>query len=62
MRLLLPVSSASATAVSSLPEPIGQYDVHEDAVRAIRFMAMKATIFILIPLLAALIAVGWRFG
>jgi len=48
--------------MSSEPEPIVQSDVHEDAVRAIKFMAMKAAIFILIPLLAALIAVWWRFG
>jgi hypothetical protein len=48
--------------MSSEPEPIVQSDVHEDAVRAIKFLAMKAAIFILIPLLAALIAVWWRFG
>ncbi|MDX2155669.1 MAG: phosphoribosylformylglycinamidine synthase-associated small membrane protein [Hyphomicrobiaceae bacterium] len=39
-----------------------QTDPHDDAVRAIRFMAVKAAIFILIPLIAALVAVWWRFG
>lgn len=34
----------------------------DDARRAIRFLAVKAAIFILIPLLAALLAVWWRFG
>ncbi len=48
--------------MSSEPEPIVQSDVHEDAVRAIKFLAIKAAIFILIPLVAALIAVWWRFG
>jgi hypothetical protein len=48
--------------MSSPPERIEQSDVHEDAVRAIKFMAGKAAIFILVPLLAALIAVWWRFG
>jgi hypothetical protein len=48
--------------MSSEPDPIVQSDVHEDAVRAIKFLAMKAALFILIPLLAALIAVWWRFG
>jgi hypothetical protein len=48
--------------VSLEPERIVQSDVHEDAVRAIKFMAVKAAIFILIPLVAALIAVWWRFG
>ncbi len=33
-----------------------------DASQAIKFLALKAAIFILIPLLAALIAVWWRFG
>ena len=33
-----------------------------DAGQAIKFLALKAAIFILIPLLAALIAVWWRFG
>jgi len=48
--------------MSSPPDPIVQSDVHDDAVRAIKFMAAKAAIFILIPLVAALIAVWWRFG
>jgi len=48
--------------VNSEPERIVQSDVHEDAVRAIKFVAIKAAIFILIPLLAALIAVWLRFG
>lgn len=48
--------------MSSEPDPIVQSDVHEDAVRAIKYLAAKAAIFILIPLLAALIAVWWRFG
>ncbi len=39
-----------------------QSDPHEDAVLAIKYMAAKAAIFILVPLLAALIAVWWRFG
>jgi hypothetical protein len=34
----------------------------DDAARAIRFLAVKAAIFILVPLVAALIAVWWRFG
>jgi len=33
-----------------------------DAARAVRFLALKAAIFILIPAVAALIAVWWRFG
>ena len=33
-----------------------------DAHRAIRFLALKAAIFILIPAVAALVAVWWRFG
>ena len=48
--------------MSSEPERIVQSDVHEDAVRAIKFVAVKAAIFILVPLVAALIAVWWRFG
>ena len=48
--------------MSSEPDPIVQSDVHEDAVRAIKFLAMKAAIFILVPLVAALVAVWWRFG
>ncbi|MGE0698327.1 MAG: phosphoribosylformylglycinamidine synthase-associated small membrane protein [Hyphomicrobiaceae bacterium] len=48
--------------MGSPPDPIIQSDVHDDAVRAIKFMAVKAAIFILVPLLAALIAVWWRFG
>ncbi|MBS0243093.1 MAG: phosphoribosylformylglycinamidine synthase [Proteobacteria bacterium] len=34
----------------------------DDALRAVKFMAVKAAVFILIPLLAALLAVWWRFG
>ncbi len=42
-----------------MPSP----DPHrDDAARAIRFLAGKAAIFILIPLLAAALAVWWRFG
>jgi|LNFM01.1.fsa_nt_gb hypothetical protein len=48
--------------MSSPPDPIRQTDVHDDAVRAIKFMAAKAAIFILVPLVAALLAVWWRFG
>lgn len=48
--------------MNSPPDPIRQTDVHDDAVRAIKFMAAKAAIFILVPLLAALFAVWWRFG
>ncbi len=48
--------------MSSEPERIVQSDVHEDAVRAIKFVALKAVIFLLIPLVAALVAVWWRFG
>lgn len=48
--------------MSSEPEGIVQSDVHEDAVRAIKYMAIKAAIFILVPMVAALIAVWWRFG
>jgi hypothetical protein len=48
--------------MSSEPERIVQSDVHEDAVRAIKLLAIKAAIFILIPLMAALVAVWWRFG
>ena len=40
--------------------PSGNRD--SDAAKAIRFLAVKAAIFILIPLLAALLAVWWRFG
>jgi hypothetical protein len=48
--------------MSSPPERIEQSDVHEDAIRAIKFLALKAAIFILVPLVAALVAVWWRFG
>lgn len=34
-----------------------QHQASEDAAKAIRFMAVKAAIFILVPLLAAVIAV-----
>ncbi len=44
------------------PERIEQSDVHEDAVRAIKFLAIKAAVFILVPVVAALVAVWWRFG
>jgi len=44
------------------PEPIRQSDPHEDAVKAIRLMAVKAAMLVLIPLLAAAVAVWWRFG
>lgn len=37
-------------------------DREDDAVRAIKFMALKAAVFILVPLVVALIAVWWRFG
>ena len=33
-----------------------------DAAKAVKFLAVKAAVFILIPLLATLIAVWWRFG
>jgi hypothetical protein len=39
-----------------------QSDVHEDAVRAIRLLAAKAAMFILVPLVAVVVAVWWRFG
>lgn len=48
--------------MSSPPERIEQSDVHEDAIRAFKFLALKAAIFILVPLIAALVAVWWRFG
>ncbi len=42
---------------------MSQPDPHrDDAARAIRFLAAKAAIFILVPLLAAALAVWWRFG
>lgn len=34
----------------------------DDAARAVRLLAMKAVIFILVPLLAAAVAVWWRLG
>ena len=37
-------------------------DRNDDAVRAAKFMAVKAGVFILVPLVAALIAVWWRFS
>ena len=37
-------------------------DRNDDAVRAVKFMALKAGVFILVPLVAALVAVWWRFG
>ena len=46
----------------SPPERIKQSDVHEDAVRAIKFVAIKAAIFILVPMICALVAIWWRFG
>ncbi len=42
--------------------PAGEHKQDSDAIKAIKFLALKAAIFILIPLLAALIAVWWRFG
>ena len=48
--------------MSSPPERIVQSVVHEDAARPIKFMAMKAAIVIVIPLVAPAIAVWWRFG
>lgn len=48
--------------MSSLPEGSKQTDPHEDARIAIRFLALKAAVFILIPLAAAMIAVWWRLG
>lgn len=33
-----------------------------DAAQAVKFLAIKAAIFILVPAVAALIAVWWRFG
>jgi len=42
--------------------PIEQRDVHEDAVWAFKYLALKAAIFMLVPLVAALVAVWWRFG
>lgn len=42
---------------------MSQQDQHrDDAAKAIRFLAVKAAIFILVPLLAAALAVWWRFG
>ena len=42
-----------------MPSP----DPHrDDAIRAMWFLAGKAAIFILVPLLAAALAVWWRFG
>ena len=48
--------------MSSPPEPVPRSDQASDAAKAIRFMAIKAAIFILIPLIAAALAVWWRFG
>jgi len=48
--------------MSSPPEPIEQRDVHEDAIRAFKYLALKAAVFMLVPLVAALVAVWWRFG
>jgi hypothetical protein len=48
--------------MSSPPEPIVQSDVHDDAVRAIRVMAVKAAIFLTVALISALIAVWWQLG
>ena len=42
--------------------PSGENKQDSDAAKAVKFLALKAAIFILIPLLAALIAVWWRFG
>ena len=38
-------------------EPEARREGHNDAGRAVRFLAVKAAIFILVPLLAALAAV-----
>jgi len=48
--------------MNSPPERIEQSDVHEDAVRAFKFLAFKAAMFIVVPLIAAILAVWWRFG
>ncbi len=48
--------------MSSAPEPAHRANQREDAARAIRYLAVKAAIFILIPMLAAALAVWWRFG
>lgn len=34
----------------------------EDAARAMRFLALKAAIFILVPLAAAALVVYWKLG
>ncbi|MFV0296965.1 MAG: phosphoribosylformylglycinamidine synthase-associated small membrane protein [Hyphomicrobiaceae bacterium] len=48
--------------MNSRPEPGVKSHHGDDAARAIRFMVVKAAIFILVPMLAAVVAVWWRFG
>jgi hypothetical protein len=48
--------------MSSAPERIVQSDVHEDAVHAFGSVAARALFLLLAPLLAALLAVWWRFA
>ncbi|MEZ5855423.1 MAG: phosphoribosylformylglycinamidine synthase-associated small membrane protein [Hyphomicrobiaceae bacterium] len=49
--------------MSLAPEETKRPDAaRSDAAQALRYLAIKAAIFILIPLVAAGIAVWWRFG
>ena len=36
--------------------------MRNDAAQAVRFMAIKAAVFILVPLIAAVIMVWWKLG
>jgi hypothetical protein len=48
--------------MSSSPDRIEQSDVHEDAVRAFKFLAATAAMLVLGILLAAILAIWWGFG
>ncbi|MGD9806717.1 MAG: hypothetical protein AB7E81_20710 [Hyphomicrobiaceae bacterium] len=48
--------------MNSAPEHIEQSDVHEDAVRAFKFLAAKAAMLLLVPLFAAVFVIWWSFG
>ncbi|MGE0765473.1 MAG: hypothetical protein AB7L90_03325 [Hyphomicrobiaceae bacterium] len=48
--------------MNSPPERIEQSDVHEDAVRAFKVLATKAAMIVVVPVLAALLAIWWRLG
>jgi len=49
--------------MSSPPERIAQSDVHEDAIRAFKRLALTVRIALIVLVTAALVvAVWWRFG